>query len=261
MAIILQQTCENLADYTDTNIPVTVEFDEDNSIQIPGPGELQTFCYIVTQVGEPTALSHWVLGICPDITIEDIGEVTVTINGEEQTVIKEGEGENPNVEIFNPPDTDPPTGCPGLKFDFGLEEAGDVMTVCFELLTTHQIGPNNVCIFGGNETETGESVCGPICGIIETCDTTVFHEIGVCVPVTVTPFALVGDINVTCCGPAEVSTEPCPDIVAPSCTFYVRRNICAEVPVRFGATGEPGTPTVTCGDLSLEGCDCNNDNG
>lgn len=257
MAIILQQDCENLADYTDTSIPVTVEYDEANSIPIPGPGELQRFCYIVTQVEEPTALSHWLLGICPELTIDDFGEITVTINGEPQTVITDPDDPNVNVEIFTEDNPDPSSGCPGLKFNFGLEEAEDVMTVCFELLETHQIGPNNVCLFGGGETETGLSVCGPICGIIETCDTTVFQTIGVCVPVTITPFALVGPINVTCCGDADISTEPCPETLEPSCTFYVRRNICAEVPVRIGATGEPGTAAVTCGTPSEEPCDCN----
>ena len=253
MAIILQQQdCSNIANYADTEIPVTVVRD-----LTPTPGEFQTFCYIVTQVDEPIALSHWVLGICPTITIEDIGEVTVTINGDEQIVIKEGEGDNPNVEIFNPPDTDPQTGCPGLKFDFGLEEAGDVMRVCFELLTTYPVGPNNVCLFGGGETVTGESVCGPVCDIVEECETTVFQEIGVCVPITVTPFAEVGPIDVTCCGPATVSTTPCPTVGPTSCTFYIRRNICVEVPVSIGATGVSGNTFVTCGVPNQVGCDCN----
>ena len=44
MALILQQACENTADYTGTDIPVTIELDLENSILTPGPGELQTFC-------------------------------------------------------------------------------------------------------------------------------------------------------------------------------------------------------------------------
>lgn len=258
MAIkILQQDCPLVADYTDTQIPVTVALDEDNSILNPGPGELQTFCYIVTQVEEPIALSHWLLGICPDITLEDLGEVTVFINGEEQEVIL---GEN--IQIRTEENPDPPTGCVGLKFDFGLEEAGDVMTVCFELLTTYQIGPNNVCLSAGGETETGLTVCGPICGTIEECETTVFQEIGVCVPITVTPSAIVGAINVTCCGEAEVSdTEDCGTNGPPSCTFYVTQNLCVEVPIRFSAMGEPGQQVVTCGVPNQDGCTCNGNGG
>lgn len=261
MANILQQQVCPVADYTGTDIPVTVALDGDNSILNPGPGELQTFCYIVTQVEEPIALSHWLLGICPDITLEDLGEVTVFINDVEQEVII---GEN--VEIRTEENPDPPTGCVGLKFDFGLEEAEDVMTVCFELLTARQVGLNNVCLNGGQETETGETVCGPVCGIIELCETTVFQEIEVCVPITVTPRAIVGDINVTCCGAAEVSqTDDCLiSEVQPqpsSCTFFVRQSLCVEVPIRFSAMGEPGQEVVTCGDPNQEGCTCNGVNG
>ena len=201
-------------------------------------------------------MSHWVLGICPTLTEVDLGEVTVTINGEEQDVII---GEN--VEIFNPPDTDPGGACSGIKFDFGLEEAGDVMTVCFELLTPHQIGPNLVCVTGGGETLSTETICGPVCGIIEECETTVFQNIGVCVPVTITPTAIVGPIDVLCCGPATVSTSPCRLGGPTSCTFYVRQNLCAEVPIRFSAMGEADSAVVTCGAPNQEGCDCNGNGG
>ncbi|WP_326908589.1 hypothetical protein [Sedimentibacter sp. MB31-C6] len=246
---ILQQACENIADYTETSIPVTVELDLVNSILTPGPGEFQRFCYIVTQVEEPIALSHWLLGICPDITEEDLGEVTVFINNVEQDVVI---GEN--VQIRTEENPDPPTGCVGLKFDFALEEENDVMTVCFELTTTYQIGPNNVCLSGGGETETGLNVCGPVCGTVELCETTVFQTIGTCVPVTVTPFAEVGDIDVTCLGDATVSNTPCIDTGVTSCTFYVSQNLCVEVPVSFGALGEPGETIVTCGEPNQEGC-------
>lgn len=248
---ILQQECPLVAVYTGTDIPVTIALNEEDSILNPGPGELQRFCYTVTQVDEPTALSHWVLVICPTITEDDLGEVTVTINGEEQDVII---GEN--VEIFNPPNTDPGGACSGIKFDFGLEEDGDVMEVCFELLTTHQVGPNVVCVTGGGETLSTETVCGPVCGIIETCETTVFQNIGVCVPITVTPSAIVGAIDVTCCGPAIVSSTPCPLTGPTACTFYVTQDLCVEVPVRFSAMGEDGDPVVTCGDPNQTGCDC-----
>ena len=144
-------------------------------------------------------LSHWLLGICPTITLDDIVNISVFIDDEEQTVIP---GEN--VEIRTEENPDPPTGCVGLKFDFGLEE-GQVMTVCFSLLTPHQVGPVNVCINGGQVTETGMTICGPICGTIEECDTVVEQEIGICVPVTVTPHVHVGAIDVTCCGEAQVS--------------------------------------------------------
>jgi len=256
--ILQQQTCENIADYSETQVPVTVEL-----VSVtPGPGDNQTFCYTVTQVDEPIALSHWLLGICPTITLEDIVEVTVTINGVPQTVILDPDDPDVNVEIRTIENPDPTTGCVGLKFDFGLEEAGDVMTVCFELTTTYPIGPNVVCIKGGQVTENALSVCGPVCGITEVCETTVFQNIGVCVPVTITPFAEVGPIDITCCGTATVSNVPCPIGAPPSCTFYVRQTICAEVPISFSATGDPGDAVVSCGEPNQAGCNCNgNGNG
>lgn len=245
---ILQEQCNPEADYSGTDVPVIVAV-APGTITDPGPGELQTFCYTVTQVSEPFGLSHWLLGICPTITLDDIVNISVFIDDEEQTVIP---GEN--VEIRTEENPDPPTGCVGLKFDFGLEE-GQVMTVCFSLLTPHQVGPVNVCINGGQVTETGMTICGPICGTIEECDTVVEQEIGICVPVTVTPHVHVGAIDVTCCGEAQVSqTEDCSVTDVPvlaSCTFFVRQNLCVHVPIRFSAMGEPGPHVVTCGSYLL----------
>jgi hypothetical protein len=253
------QACENLADYSDTNIPVTVELDVANSILEPTDGQLQTFCYTMTQVAVPTALSHWLLGICPELTINDLTNITVTINGMMQTVVTTGE--EPNVEIRTEENPDPTTGCTGLKFDFGLMNAGDVMEVCFSLLEPLPIGPNVVCLKGGQFVENNMSVCGPICAAEEQCPVTVFQQVGVCVPITITPFANVGTINITCCGTPTVSTTPC-GTGPRSCTFFVRQNLCAEVPITFGANGEPGEAVVSCGTPSEEPCDCdNNDDG
>lgn len=254
MAEMLQQQldCPLIADYTGTDVPVTIAFDEANSILEPGPGEFQTFCYIVTQVEEPTALSHFVLSICPTIMEDDLESVTVTINGSSQTVVI-----GDNVEIFNPPNVDPPTGCPGIKFDFGLEEAEDVMNVCFALTSVFDVGPVEACIFGGGTAETGQFVCGPVCGEIETCETTVFQNIDICVPIRIIPDTLVGPIDVRCCGPAMVSLEPCPMTGPTFCEFFVRQRLCAEVPIRFTAIPEDLDPIVTCGDPNQEGCvDC-----
>ena len=56
MAIeILQQQCNPEADYSGTDVPVIVAV-APGTITNPGPGELQTFCYTVTQVSEPFGL-------------------------------------------------------------------------------------------------------------------------------------------------------------------------------------------------------------
>jgi hypothetical protein len=49
--------------------------------------------------------------------------------------------------------------------------------------------------------------------------------------VTVTAGADVGTVEVTCCGNATVSFVPCPTKCDTEITFYVRRRVCAEIPI------------------------------
>jgi hypothetical protein len=166
-------TCETEIDYStvtvqDRVLPFLVELDLGLSNLIPGPEENQRFCYRLTGVGEDEPqfidLSHWVLSLCEEITADEIVNITVTINGEEQEVIFSEDG---NVTLFRPPATDPQTGCPGLKFDFGLNkvegEEDSVGVFCFELTTPYPIGDVEVCLFGGGTTARGLSICGPVC--------------------------------------------------------------------------------------------------
>lgn len=253
MEAILQQQldCPLVADYTETDVPVTIALDEVNSILNPGPGEFQTFCYIVTQVEEPTALSHFVLEICPDITEADLEDVTVFINDVEQDVTI-----GDNVEIFNPPDTDPTTGVSGLKIDFGLEDAGDVMRVCFSLTDVYLVGPVEAVIKGGQFVGTGEFVCGPVCGEVPSgCDTTVYQTIDVCVPVTVTASAeIISPISVICCGDVNISDTPCNPEGDTEITFYVRRRVCAIIPIDIEVDAVGGDAALELVDTSLEEC-------
>ncbi|MGI5921506.1 MAG: hypothetical protein ACOX6I_07195 [Syntrophomonadaceae bacterium] len=127
-----QPKCNTRIDYSnivlegDRRLPFLVTLDTANSILNPLPGQNQRFCYTLTGIGQDTQefidLSHWVLSICPDITLDQIvpDSVTVVIGGIPQTVVI---GEN--VELFIPPDTDPPSGCSGLKFDFDLDKVLD----------------------------------------------------------------------------------------------------------------------------------------
>jgi hypothetical protein len=93
-------SCNPEADYSGTDVPVIVAV-APGTITDPGPGELQTFCYTVTQVSEPFGLSHWLLGICPTITLDDIVNISVFIDDEEQTVIP---GENVEIRTEENPD-------------------------------------------------------------------------------------------------------------------------------------------------------------
>lgn len=199
-------------------------------------------------------LSHYVLGICEDIQEDQLLNVTVTIDGIPQNVII-----GQNVEIFNPPNVDPPTGCPGLKFDFELDKVDGEMTVCFEFATVFPIGPTELCLFGAGETRSGLSICGPVCNgqpVDQTCPSEAFVPMTLCTPVTVRPFVrpFVRPLPTTTfyCGDPIVTpgSAECPGVRNGTVTFTVTQDICVKVPIEFGAETmvgdlfvQAGTPT------------------
>lgn len=259
-----QLLCNNRVDYTpmivaDRIFPFVIELDPVLSILVPQSGENQRFCYRITGVGEGTSqyvdLSHWVLSLCPNIRPEEIVDVHVSIDGVPQTVIF---GPGGNVELFVPPSVDPQTGCPGLKFDFPvikvLDAPGSTALFCFDLTTVYPIGAVNTCLSGGNLTASGLAICGPTCPT--TCSTTVSQLIGVCVPITITPFACVGAATTICCGDPLIGEPPCPGVPGEPCSFTVSQLICVEIPVSFGATGASGEVSGDCGTAAVGSCVC-----
>ncbi len=258
-----QADCSNRIDYSeiiigDRIIPFVFELDLDLSILTPAEGQNQRFCYRVTGVGENistfVSLSHWVLSLCPEITRNQITNIEVTIGGIPQIVTDE------NVELFIPPATDPTTGCPGLKFDFGLSKvqdgSGSVGLFCFELTTPYPIGAVNVCVKGGEAASSALAICGPVCRPADACCTTASQLVNVCVPITIEPCVWVGPTSTTCCGPATVDRTPCGGRPGGRCTFTVSQLVCVEVPVRFGATAIPGETYAACGDPTPGECEC-----
>lgn len=228
----------------------------DDSVLHPAAGQHQKFCYDIEGEGSDTSafadLSHFLFGICPNITEEDFFSITVTKNGVPQNV---DFGENVEIKTAEHPDN--PTGCTGLKFDFSLDkEEGNIIHVCFEMNSVFSVGATNVCIFGGRVTKTGMSICGPVCGSEGSCTTTVFQQETVCASVTVTPFAHSDGANVVCCGTPVVSSEPVCTTANPSCRFTVRQTICVEIPITFGADVEVGDASVSCGIPSSDECPC-----
>ena len=255
-----QLLCNTKIDYSTipgSALPFTIELDLVNSNLEPAAGEFQRFCYIVTGVGtddpELKDLSHWVLGLCEEITVDEIilDSITVVIDEVPQEVIW-----GTNVELINP---DPTTGCSGLKFDFEVLKLGGVMNVCFELYNPYSIGPNPVCLKGGEDSvATGLSICGPSCGEVPPCETFTYQTATVCVPVVVTPTAIPGRTRTICCGDPVVT----PDERACTsgnlhCYFTVSQRVCIEIPVTFGATAIVGDARITCEDVGTDGCtDC-----
>lgn len=261
---VAQLACNTRIDYStviigDRIIPFIVELDAALSNLTPGPGENQRFCYRLTGVGQNNStyvsLSHWVLGICPHITLDQITNVTVTIDGEEQTVVI-----GDNVVLFVPPDTDPTTGCSGLKFDFGLSKVLDsedsVGVFCFELTSPFPVGNVDVCLKGGQTTASGLGICGPVCSPSEECEVVASQLINVCVPVTVTPFATTGPVSTICCGDPVINDDACIGEPGRACTFTVSQLICVEVPVNFGADAAPGRTFVQCNPATDGPCEC-----
>lgn len=253
-------TCSTSIDYSQVQgeriLPFRFTLNMEDSILNPGPGQKQRFCYDVDGVGQDTSLfadlSHFLLGICENITEEEIAEITVVIDGIPQEVIF-----GDNVEIKTEEHPDPPTGCVGLKFDFPLDKVDGEMEVCITLNSVFAIGPVNVCVFGGNVTATGLMICGPVCEEEKGCERTFFQIENVCVPVTVTPFATSGEATATCCGNPVINqnSNHCPGNRT-SCTFTITQRLCIEIPITFGAAIETGEAVVECGEVTEEPCDC-----
>ena len=88
--------CSNTVDYSkvagDKILPFVFTLNLEDSILDPKEGEYQKFCYDIEGVGKEDSeyeedLNHFLLGICKDITKDDIDQVTVVIDGVGQQVI------------------------------------------------------------------------------------------------------------------------------------------------------------------------------
>ncbi len=243
-------------------IPFKIELDLAASNLNPAPGENQRFCYNIKGVGkdEPifADLSHLLFGICDTLTIDQITNISVNRDGIAETIIIGN-----NVELKTDENPDNPTGCAGLKFNFGFNKVTGVMKICYELKVPHPIGANSVCLFGGGVAAIGLSVCGPVCSNVGTCSAVGYQPVSVCVPVTVTPFAHRGVPTTYCCGEPTIipGEELCPGVVNGSCKFTMSQEICVAVPVEFGAFTKVGDTSVLCGDATNKDVctNCNED--
>lgn len=254
-------TCAMRADYATVQgeriLPFIIALDEAGSNLAPAPGELQRFCYTITGVGEDTSayvdLSHMMLGVCPDIPLSALSDVTVVIDGVEQE-IEMGE----NVDILPPDQPDPPTGCPGLKLDFEVDKEDGVMRLCFSLATTYAVGPVPICLYGGGIVAEGLSICGPVCENAGGCMTMSYQNTTMSVPVVITPTVRMGETTTTCCGEATVTPGTTPGV----CGFTLTRRLCVAVPIYFGAEAAIGSASLECGGISSTFCaDCGEEPG
>jgi hypothetical protein len=252
-------SCIYEADYSlvtgDHVFPYVFSLNLDQSVLSPSAGQYQTFCYDIVGVAkeesEVSAMEYFLLGICPSISRTDIAAVAVSVNGEAQTVVW---GENVSLKTVDDPDTS--TEHAGLKLMFPLNPISGEMQVSISMLTVHDIGPMDITLYGDDAAATGLSVCGPVCGSGTACESVVYQNETVCVPVTVTPFAKPGTARTTCCGAPTVSADVSCVGTNTSCTFSVSQSLCIAIPVSFGAAVKTGTAAIQCGTPSETGCDC-----
>ena len=254
-------TCLNEIDYSTVpaprRVPFTFVLDEEESNLFPDVGENQRFCYRIAGVGSdvPTDadLSHFVLVACPSLTLEDIVSAQVVIDGIPREV---NLGDNVTVQTVEHPD--PTTGCSGIKVDFGLDKVDGEMLFCVTLRRAFAIGPVRVCVKGGQTVLSNLFICGPTCGGSAGCSTTVAQYTTVCVPVTVTPHAIVGEVSTQCCGDPVVTPgrAECLGNPVQSCEFTISQTMCLEIPVAFSANAVAGEAHTQCQEAVLGECAC-----
>ena len=245
----------------DRILPFLIELDLAKSNLNPEPGENQRFCYCIKGIGTDHSkfadMEHLVLGICDKITKSEIVNISVKVNGIEKYT-EFGTGCCVDLQTSQNPDLF--KGCSGLILNFCLDKVEGQMIFSFELTKPYDIGPNEVCLFGGNAVAKGLSICGPVCEETQTCLKYAYQKASVCVPVEVIPFADPGDIKTFCCGEPIVTSYK--DHCNGKCSFMITQYICVQVPVTFGADAFVGDPRVSCGTPSKKDicADCSTSN-
>lgn len=258
MTVLSRAACQASIDYRDfpsTTVPFVITLDQDSSILQPEGSALQRFCYRITGEGLPGGvypeLQYILLGVAAGMTRSDISELTVTVN---QVIQQVTWGVNAQLVPAGSPDAG--TGCTGLKLSFPLSATASEMTVCLTLARPFGVGAMPVCLYGGGEAGTGLSICGPALESGASCPAVAYQEVDVCVPVTITPYASVGEVRVRCCGAPTVSAgaASCPGTEGGSCAFTVSQRVCVAVPVAFGARAQTGAYRVSCGEAGSGSC-------
>lgn len=254
-----QVSCNTQINYSEVLgkriLPFLMELDLEKSILNPNPGENQRFIYKVTGSGEDTCqfadLSHLVLGICSQIPENQIVNITVTIDGVEENITLE---EIEKIELCSPLNPDPSTEYQGLKLNFGLNKVNGKMAFGFELTIPYPVGPNPVYLFGNGVSAKGLTICGPVCGESQGCETIAYQQVRVCVPVTVTPYANQGDLTVSCYAEPIITPgiHKCKGHENGNCAFTITQNLCVSIPIEFGATASTGNPSIQCKRATFE---------
>ncbi len=87
-----------------------------------------------------------------------------------------------------------------------------------------------------------------------SCQATAYQGASVSLPVTVAPYAEIGQVIIHCCGSPTLSQPRETSCDSSNCTFTIRQNICVEIPFAFKAAVTKGQSRIRCGGVSSEGC-------
>ncbi len=243
------QLFNNRADYSlveGSNLPFEFELDTEKSILDPPEGINQKFVYNVTAKGKESAglkdLSYFLLSISPSITIEDIINPTMTLNG---NVYHNGE-----LSIV---DDRNDNGSYGLKVLFKPTSLSKlkptVFTFAFELANAVGIGPIDLLVKGGSQLLNTLKIGGPVVDEMIGRDTVIYRRIEVCTPVEITPIVRHGCVTTYSCGSPIVSTIPCSGS-SQKCKFYVRQNMRVRIPLSYSVTAVVSASTTDFGLLA-----------
>ncbi len=243
-------SCNLLADYSQVEstpvLPFLITLNLTASRLTPGAGQNQRFSYDVTSIGLPGGdyadLTRIVLGLPEEIKADDITSITVAVNGAPQQVEFGPEG---NVRLFTASEPDPESGASGLAFYFPLPREDSQMQLTFELDEPYPIGPMTLAVSGGGVTLDSLDICGPA-GSQPEEPVTAYYSAEICAPVSVTPYALAGEPQVTPCGEPEISLGQNCGRPRRDCGFTVRQRLCVAVPLQFGAEAVAGETRSRC---------------
>lgn len=87
------------------------------------------------------------------------------------------------------------------------------------------------------------------------CDVTIYHDVDVCVPITVEPYVNLHEAEVECIDEPYIVTSSCsPKNKNGTCRFNLAQKLCIMIPIEFRAKTTSGPTSVICGDISDEGC-------
>ena len=223
------------ADYSTvegSTLPFEFELDTENSVLDPPEGINQKFVYKVTAKGKDSSsykdLSYFILSISPSITLEDIINPIMTLNG---NVYSNGE-----LSII---DDRNDNGNYGLKVTFKPTALSRIkpttFTFAFELTKTTTVGAVNLLVRGGNQLLNTLKIGGPVFDEQMGRGTVIDKRIEVCTPVEVTPIVRHGHVTTRSFGLPVVSTVACTG-TSQKCKFYVRQSMRVRIPLSYSAT-------------------------